>query len=64
MTNPAPPENTTKTIITAKNIHKSEESGASHTELFAYVEPVCPGFDVCPIPACGCRWLQLVAAIG
>lgn len=20
-------------------------------------EPECPGFDLCPIGACGCRWL-------
>lgn len=22
-------------------------------------EPECPGYDVCPIGACGCRWLGI-----
>ena len=21
------------------------------------LEPECPGYDKCPIPLCGCRWL-------
>lgn len=21
------------------------------------LEPECPGYDKCPIPMCGCRWL-------
>lgn len=21
-------------------------------------EPECPGYDVCPIGFCGCRWLE------
>lgn len=21
------------------------------------LEPECPGFDKCPVPMCGCRWL-------
>ena len=27
-------------------------------ELFGQDEPPCPGYDVCPIGACGCRWLE------
>jgi len=26
-------------------------------DLFDYQEPECPGIDVCPVIACGCRWL-------
>lgn len=28
-------------------------------ELFGQDEHVCPGYDVCPIGICGCRWLGL-----
>ena len=28
-------------------------------ELFGQDEHVCPGYDVCPIGMCGCRWLGL-----
>ena len=28
-------------------------------ELFGQDEPPCPGYDVCPVGACGCRWLGL-----
>jgi len=28
-------------------------------ELFGQDEHVCPGYDVCPIPLCGCRWIGL-----
>lgn len=28
-------------------------------DLFDYQEPECPGLDVCPIGACGCRWLGM-----
>ena len=28
-------------------------------ELFGQDEHVCPGYDVCPIGMCGCRWLGI-----
>lgn len=28
-------------------------------ELFGQDEPPCPGYDVCPVKLCGCRWLGL-----
>ncbi len=28
-------------------------------ELFSGDEPECPGYDLCPVGACGCRWLGL-----
>lgn len=28
-------------------------------ELFGQDEPPCPGYGVCPIPLCGCRWIGL-----
>jgi hypothetical protein len=28
-------------------------------ELFSGDEPECPGYDVCPIAMCGCRWLGM-----
>ena len=28
-------------------------------ELFGQDEHVCPGYDVCPVKLCGCRWLGL-----
>lgn len=28
-------------------------------ELFSGDEPECPGYDVCLVGACGCRWLGL-----
>jgi len=28
-------------------------------ELFGQDEPPCPGYDVCPIGMCGCRFLGL-----
>ena len=28
-------------------------------ELFSGDEPECPGYDVCPVGACGYRWLGL-----
>jgi hypothetical protein len=28
-------------------------------ELFGQDEPPCPGYDVCPIGICGCRFLGL-----
>lgn len=27
------------------------------TEIHFDAEPECPGFDVCPVVMCGCRWL-------
>ena len=29
------------------------------SELFGQDEPPCPGYDVCPVKLCGCRWLGL-----
>ena len=28
-------------------------------ELFGQDDHVCPGYDVCPVKLCGCRWLGL-----
>ena len=37
----------------------SADSELIQPELFGQDEPPCPGYDVCPIGACGCRWLGL-----
>ena len=29
------------------------------SELFGQDEPPCPGYDVCPVKLCGCRWLGI-----
>ena len=28
-------------------------------ELFYGDAPECPGYDVCPVAMCGCRWLGM-----
>jgi hypothetical protein len=37
----------------------SADSELTQPELFGQDEHVCPGYDVCPIGMCGCRWLGL-----
>ena len=34
--------------------------GAEQAELLPpeHPDPECPGFDVCPVAMCGCRWIN------
>ena len=35
------------------------DSELMQPELFGQGEHVCPGYDVCTVKLCGCRWLGL-----
>ena len=37
----------------------SASAELTQPELFGHDEPPCPGYDVCPIGMCGCRFLGL-----
>ena len=44
-------------VLCARDVSAGAE--LMQVELFSGDEPECPGYDLCPVGACGCRWLGL-----
>ena len=44
-------------VLCARDVSSGVE--LMQAELFSGDDPECPGYDVCPVGACGCRWLGL-----